>query len=691
MKKSTSLFLMACTCLASCAKQTDLEKLNRGKSAVAGAVGTVYYVDPNGSDSNSGTSTSTAWQTLAKVNAVTFAPGDQILLLSGGVWNDTLHPKGSGSAGAPIIIDTYGGTARPVINGGGKVNGSNTLLLDRVSYWTVNNLEITNTVPTSVTYAATGIRVNGGSAATDPFNSNITITNCYVHDVNAATVKQTNYAKGTGGIIVNGKLTDVLVQSCHIANCSVEGMRTTGATDMANRLKNIVFDNNLIENIYGDGIVMSSVSSGSKVTNNTVYNACMTMDANFAGIWTVASNNTLVAHNEVYGMKGGGANDGEAFDADGWTTPTAADGDIFEYNYSHDNNGGFMLFMGYSNNITVRYNVSVNDVGTLGGYTKKLFWIENTANNNRQIYNNVFYIKNPANELFNVSGGSGQPVATFSNNIFYTTSTVSNASNITPVASMKFYNNCLYPSATFSSLNWGAAVRSNNFYANPYFINPASGTGVGVANGYNIADTSRCRNAGIVMSNNGGIDFSGNTLPASSPDVGAFQHAVISQAGSTLADAYVRDGSYAGINYGTDTLLIVKSDAVSYARKSYLKFNFTQVGSPNVSAANLSMYCIGAGTTNTINIYSTTTKSWVENAITWNNAPMDTTLVGQVTVTGAGWYNMDVTSAVNRELQAGSKVVSLLLMNTGPFNSNGYTSFYSRETAVNKPVLQLQY
>lgn len=417
----------------------------------------VYYIDPNGNDNNAGTSASSAWKTLSKVNAVTFYPGDSILFKTGGIWNESLHPKGSGKAGAPIVIDKYGRDKKPVINGGRGENNTSTLLLDKVSYWKISNLEITNTVPNGLTYAATGIRVNGGGRNED-YCTNIVIQNCYVHHVNAATARQPNYIKGTGGIILHGKLSDVLVESCHIAHCSVEALRTTGFSDMANRSKNIIFNNNLIEHIYGDGIVMANVSGGCRVTNNTVYNACMTNDINFAGIWTVASVNTLISHNKVYGMKGGGPNDGMAFDADGWNEQSATEGDIFEYNYSHDNNGGFFLFMSYADNITVRYNVSENDVGLTG--QKKLFLIENSSRKNRYVYNNVFYIKNPVHSLFWKGAG-----AEFSNNIFYTTATVNRLSDITPDNRARFNNNCFYPSQVFEQLHWGTAICNNNFYA----------------------------------------------------------------------------------------------------------------------------------------------------------------------------------------------------------------------------------
>ncbi|MCH5716151.1 right-handed parallel beta-helix repeat-containing protein [Niabella hibiscisoli] len=370
MKGGNLLCLMPFVFFLNCIKESSQTTIFNTDSRVSRPV--TYYIDPGGDDNNTGKSPDTPWRTLSKVNSVTFFPGDRILLKSGSVWNETLQPKGSGEPGAAIVIDKYGGDIKPVIHGGGRVNRSSTLLLDKVSYWELNNLEITNKVPHGINHAATGIRVNGGGRS-EPFNTNITIKNCYIHDVNAATAKQPNYVKGAGGIIINGKLSDVLVQSCHIAHCSVEGLRTTGFGDRANRSKNIVFDNNLIENIYGDGIVMAQVSGGCRITNNTVYNACMTNDINFAGIWTVGSTNTIVARNEVYGMRGGGPNDGMAFDADGWDSLSATDGDIFEYNYSHDNNGGFFLFMNHARNITVRYNVSVNDVGTTGAKNYSLF------------------------------------------------------------------------------------------------------------------------------------------------------------------------------------------------------------------------------------------------------------------------------------------------------------------------------
>lgn len=509
--------VVICSGLFSCKKEQEPERIPE-KSVTASLmalIGTTYYVDPNGNDNNAGTSTTTAWKTLEKVNATTFGPGDRILFKSGGVWTGSLQPKGSGAPGGLIAIDKYDGDARPVINGGGPSNDFSTVLLKDQSYWEINNLEVTNTTPQGPTYRLTGIRAQCPRNTNTPF-ANISIKNCYIHDVNSAVVGSPNYSKFQGGIIVDGRFDTVLIQNCHISNCSMEGIHTASADDFAYRAKNIIIENNRIENMEGDGIVIAEVAGGSRATNNVVYNACKSNSANFAGLWTYFSYKTVISHNEVYGMKGGGPNDGMAWDSD-----TGCDGDIIEYNYSHDNNGGFLLLMPGASNIIVRYNVSVNDVGPSG--QKKLFLIGPGGGSNNQIYNNVFYLKGQVDKLF-----WGHPTGvTTSNNIFFAapdahiSNLVDNGPTI-PNASAAFLNNCFYPSAAFS-LVWGTAVQINNFYADPQFVNPVWGAGFNSINGFKVGVTSPCRGNGIAVNNNGGIDFWGNQLPSGNPDVGAYQ------------------------------------------------------------------------------------------------------------------------------------------------------------------------
>jgi hypothetical protein len=78
---------------------------------------TYYVSSSSGNDANSGTSSAAAWQTIAHVNGQSFLAGDSILLKRGDVWNESLAPAASGSAGNPITFDAYGTGVPPNLTG----------------------------------------------------------------------------------------------------------------------------------------------------------------------------------------------------------------------------------------------------------------------------------------------------------------------------------------------------------------------------------------------------------------------------------------------------------------------------------------------------------------------------------------------------------------------------------------------
>jgi hypothetical protein len=78
---------------------------------------TTYYIDCNGADSNNGTSTSTPWRTIAKVNGSSFSAGDSVLLKAGCTWREQLTVPSSGAAGSPITFGAYGTGNKPIITG----------------------------------------------------------------------------------------------------------------------------------------------------------------------------------------------------------------------------------------------------------------------------------------------------------------------------------------------------------------------------------------------------------------------------------------------------------------------------------------------------------------------------------------------------------------------------------------------
>ena len=77
-----------------------------------------YYVDAkDGNDTNSGTSPSSAWKSLEKINTFQFEPGDSILLKRGATWREQLNFSSSGAEGRPIVLDAYGNGEMPLISG----------------------------------------------------------------------------------------------------------------------------------------------------------------------------------------------------------------------------------------------------------------------------------------------------------------------------------------------------------------------------------------------------------------------------------------------------------------------------------------------------------------------------------------------------------------------------------------------
>ena len=128
-------------------------------SFLAPAFGTTYYVSSSGgSDSNSGTSISSPWKTITKVNAGAYNAGDSILFKAGDIWSGSpnfstalITPFG-GSSGSPITYGSYGTGASPILDGG---NTLPTLITISHDYITITGLQLQNATKTWITYSGT--------------------------------------------------------------------------------------------------------------------------------------------------------------------------------------------------------------------------------------------------------------------------------------------------------------------------------------------------------------------------------------------------------------------------------------------------------------------------------------------------------------------------------------------------------
>jgi hypothetical protein len=473
------------------------------------AAGNTYYVDPNGSDSNNGQSTSSPWQTINKVNQTTFSPGDRILFKAGGVWTGMLHPLGSGTSGSPIVIDMYGSGSKPSINGNGASAG---VYLYNQQYWEINNLDVKNDNGTSSNRR--GIYIENRDAGT---LNHIYIRNTNVHDVYGDNTKDSNGSAGimyaVHGSMVQSKFNDILIDNNTVGPAVdrsgiviVSGWwcrKAAGCTGTENWYPstNVRISNNYVNDIGGDGIVPQE-TVGAIVEFNTVNGFNKRSGTANAGIWAWNADNTIIQYNEAYG--GTTTLDGQGFDIDYGQTGT-----IVQYNYSHDNQGGFILICqpsGATNDQgIVRYNISQNDQA-------RIFQLAGPTTNT-QVYNNTVYLNSSSttSPIYAGSWGGYTKSISFKNNIFYILGAGS-WTGLSNIGSFTFDYNTIYGVHTAGEPN-----DPHKSTADPKLSNPGSATGRSSADGYKLLAGSPAIGSGVLISNNGGKDYWGNLVAADTP------------------------------------------------------------------------------------------------------------------------------------------------------------------------------
>jgi len=159
---------------------------------------------------------------------------------------------------------------------------------------------------------------------------------------------------------------------------------------------------------------------------------------------------------------------------------------------------------------------------------------------------------------------------------------------------------------------------------------------------------------------------------------------------SAIADAYVRDGSFASTNYGTASELVTKTSAPGYQRVTYLKFDLTSIST--ITNAKLRLFGkLSASTTGGIatGVYAASaTPAWTESSLTWNARPLPTgsaLATRTISDTTARWYEWDLTSYLKQQKALGKSSVTLILKN--PASTANYCTFNSRQAASNGPQL----
>jgi hypothetical protein len=446
--KTTFIALLAICCLLSLASH-----------------GIKYYVSPTGNDANSGKSTTSPWKTIARVNAQSFY-GDTILFLGGSTFSGSLYFTNTdiGTSTKPVVIGSYG-TGRAIINSGvsmglliynaagfvvkdliftgaGRLtNMRNGILIyldipkKQLSYLSLNNLEVYG-------YRDAGIMIGSWdtvSAVTDTLTasrfSNITISNCNVHDNGRSGIE--TYTKG------NTVHKNVVVRYSKTYNNSGIATQTYGNS--------------------GSGILLANVD-GARVEYCTSYNNGWlhnTPDGGPFGIWAHASMNVTFQFNESHHNKTGSNKDGGGFDFDGGCVNST-----MQYNYSHDNYGAGYLLAQYNGaktmkTITIRYNISEND-GRKGDQGSIHLWASGTSGGIQtvRIYNNTIFTQPSTTSTpkgFYIRSGPMSGIKLW-NNIFQATGGVPLVQVPYNTSSCLFQGNSYWPSGSTFKIIWGTTT-----------------------------------------------------------------------------------------------------------------------------------------------------------------------------------------------------------------------------------------
>ena len=262
-------------------------------------------------------------------------------------------------------------------------------------------------------------KLNGVQIHENDFGTahDIVLRDLYVHDVNGSNDKQFG---GSGlscecrGNKVKSRFDRLLVEHCHLVHTDRNGISLYGNSgrDHWYPSLHVVIRGNVLEDIGGDGIVPRAWMG--LVEPNIVGDvACGPKPRR--GISPRAGHHCAVQ--QVSGMKG-------TLDAEGYDSDYNCHGTCFQYNLSHDNDGGFMLIcavvgVGLPKSIgnigtIMRYNISVND---------RLHTFNMTGScQNTLICNNVLYVgkKQAVNAISSGNWGNAWPNDTrFFNNLFY--------------------------------------------------------------------------------------------------------------------------------------------------------------------------------------------------------------------------------------------------------------------------------
>lgn len=275
------------------------------------AAGNTFYIDCNaGSDSNNGTTQTTAWKSLTKINGA--GAGDTVSLKKGCNWDGGVVISTSG-----VTVNTYGTGAAPTIqNGNGPhvidLQGSN-ITLDGLAVHNAPRAGIESAEGTSSNIIKNVEMYNVGFGV-ELFGSKHKVLNSYAHDLHMVNNTQggdDDY--GAVGYNLIGHDMEVAYSRC--INCTAPSYDygyDGGFVEIWKYGDNTNVHHNYAENTRGFFELGSDSASDHanniKVHHNVIYNTWITLVAHSGNNFSISVNNMQFDNNTI--VQNGG-NDGQ--------------------------------------------------------------------------------------------------------------------------------------------------------------------------------------------------------------------------------------------------------------------------------------------------------------------------------------------------------------------------------------------
>lgn len=523
-----------------------------------------YYINCSASTNGNG-SRASPWNQIDPANRIAFKPGDHIRFARNSTCQDDaiFAPQGSGTGAMPIVIDAYGkGTKQPVLSSTAWA----VMAMQNQQYWEINNLVLAGG-------RCFGLWVNNNTA--NPLN------HLYFRGLELDGASSVSMQRAQSGELFisntgeGGVFNDVLIDHVLAHNTvTSEGIfiqagasTSAGVQALGN---NIVVQNSMVHDVYGDGILVTTASNA-LLQNNVVYNTGQCTEncgsSTPSGLWEYYCESCIIANNESYSNRtipynNGAYGDGGDYDIDAMNTKN-----IVEYNYGHDSWGYCVMLYSAVNgtdvNNTIRYNVCSNNEqrpNTYYNFNEGEIYVTSAPGssiNGVQIYNNTIYW-NPVTPGSPISTEgaiySGSYPNFVRNNIIYSAAATNLVWTNGP---LQFSNNSYWianggapswaygvtahglyrdepmPAASYTSLSAYQAATgldANSLYADPLLNRPTYHRADVSTSAFTLQPGSPALSKGTVISDNGGLDFFGNLVSATAPpNMGAYNGAGITR------------------------------------------------------------------------------------------------------------------------------------------------------------------